>query len=58
VLAKAAYEVVTGQMFLQFLHFGLLGAPVAVSHVGGVAGALLVWLALTLRIRISAPALA
>lgn len=43
VLAKAACEVVTGRMFLEFLHFGLLGSPVAVSHAGGVIGALVAW---------------
>lgn len=43
VMAKAAYELVTGRMFLEFLHFGLLGSPVAVSHAGGVIGALVAW---------------
>jgi rhomboid family GlyGly-CTERM serine protease len=36
VIAKASYEVITGRMFLEFLHFGLLGSPVAVSHAGGI----------------------
>lgn len=47
VLSKAFYELITGRMFLEFLHFGLLGSPVAVSHVGGVLGALVVWLLLS-----------
>jgi rhomboid family GlyGly-CTERM serine protease len=47
VIAKAAYEVITGRMFLEFLHFGLLGSPVAVSHAGGILGALLLWLAMS-----------
>jgi len=48
VLAKAGYEALTGQMFLGFLHFGLLGTPVAVSHAGGVLGGLSAWLLLRL----------
>jgi rhomboid family GlyGly-CTERM serine protease len=39
VMVKAAWEAVTGQAFLSFLHFGLMGAPVAVSHAGGILGA-------------------
>jgi rhomboid family GlyGly-CTERM serine protease len=49
VLAKATYEAITGRMFLGFLHFGLLGAPVAVSHAGGIIGALAVWLLFSRR---------
>lgn len=41
--AKAAYEAVTGQAFLAWLHFGLMGAPVAISHAGGVLGGVLAW---------------
>jgi rhomboid family GlyGly-CTERM serine protease len=39
LVAKAAWEVVTGTAFLSFLHFGLMGLPVAVSHAGGILGA-------------------
>jgi rhomboid family GlyGly-CTERM serine protease len=46
VTAKAAYEALTGKMFFSFLQFGLLGNPVAVSHAGGIIGALIVWMAL------------
>ncbi len=42
VLGKAALEAITGKMFFTFLHFGLMGDPVAVSHAGGVVGALAV----------------
>jgi hypothetical protein len=27
-------------MFFTFLHFGLMGEPIAVSHAGGIIGAL------------------
>jgi hypothetical protein len=33
-------------MFLDFLNFGLLGDPVAVSHAGGIVGSLAVLLCL------------
>jgi rhomboid family GlyGly-CTERM serine protease len=55
VLAKAGCEALTGQMFLGFLHFGLLGTPVAVSHAGGVLGGLAAWLLLSLRGRLASP---
>jgi rhomboid family GlyGly-CTERM serine protease len=41
VVAKAAFEALTGRMFFAFLDFGLLGSPVAVSHAGGIVGALI-----------------
>ncbi len=41
VVGKVALEAVTGRMFFTFLHFGLMGAPVAVSHAGGVLGGLI-----------------
>ena len=40
VVAKAAFEALTGRMFFTFLDFGLLGTPVAVSHAGGIIGGL------------------
>lgn len=40
VVSKAALEAVSGRMFFTFLHFGLMGEPVAVSHAGGVVGGL------------------
>ena len=40
VISKAAFEALTGRMFFAFLDFGLLGNPVAVSHAGGIIGAL------------------
>lgn len=44
VAGKAAFEALTGRMFFAFLDFGLLGAPVAVSHAGGIIGGLLAML--------------
>jgi len=40
VIGKAAFEALTSRMFLSFLDFGMLGTPVAVSHAGGIIGAL------------------
>jgi rhomboid family GlyGly-CTERM serine protease len=44
--AKCLYEALTGRCFLEILHFGLLGTPLAISHAGGFLGGALVWLAL------------
>jgi rhomboid family GlyGly-CTERM serine protease len=41
VVGKASFEALSGRMFLAFLHFGLMGEPVAVSHAGGIIGGLL-----------------
>ena len=46
VVGKAALEALSGRMFFTFLHFGLMGDPVAVSHAGGIVGGLLVMLLL------------
>ena len=46
VVGKAAVEALSGRMFFTFLHFGLMGDPVAVSHAGGIVGSLLVMLLL------------
>jgi len=43
VSAKALWEAWTGQVLFGFLHFGLMGTPIAVSHLGGVLGAVLAW---------------
>jgi rhomboid family GlyGly-CTERM serine protease len=51
VVGKAAIEAVTGRMFFTFLHFGLMGDPVAVSHAGGILGGLLAMLGLRRRKR-------
>ncbi len=42
VVAKAAFEAATGDVALAFLHFGLMGVPVAACHAGGVIGGLAV----------------
>jgi rhomboid family GlyGly-CTERM serine protease len=41
VAVKSIYEAATGRMFLEILHFGMMGSPVAVSHIGGVLGGLI-----------------
>lgn len=41
VVAKSVWEAATGTVFFTWLHFGLMGAPVAVCHAGGVVGCLL-----------------
>jgi rhomboid family GlyGly-CTERM serine protease len=43
-VGKAALEALSGHMFFTWLHFGLMGAPVAVSHAGGIIGGLLAML--------------
>jgi len=45
VVAKCLVEVITGKMLFTFLYFGMVGDPVAVTHAGGVLGALLTWFA-------------
>lgn len=52
VLAKSIYEAAAGHMFLQFLHFNMMGSPVAVSHLGGAAGGLIAF-ALIYAIRVN-----
>ena len=51
VTGKAALEAVTGKMFFTFLHFGLMGTPVAVSHAGGVLGGLIAFALLQQSLR-------
>jgi hypothetical protein len=46
VIAKAAFEAATGNVALSFLHFGLMGIPVAACHAGGVIGGLVLSLLL------------
>ena len=41
IVAKGSFEAVSGKVMLSFLHFGLMGSPVAVSHAGGILGVLL-----------------
>jgi rhomboid family GlyGly-CTERM serine protease len=38
VAGKSIWEAATGQVVFSFLHFGLMGTPVAVCHLGGVVG--------------------
>lgn len=36
VAAKSAWEACTGHVLFEFLHFGSVGTPIAVCHLGGV----------------------
>lgn len=38
LLAKSVYEMITGEMMFGFIYGGLIGSPIAVSHIGGVIG--------------------
>jgi rhomboid family GlyGly-CTERM serine protease len=40
VVVKAGYEAASGNVVLSFLHFGLMGVPIAACHAGGVIGGL------------------
>jgi rhomboid family GlyGly-CTERM serine protease len=43
VAGKSIWEAATGQVFFAWMHFGLLGTPVAVCHLGGVVGGVVVF---------------
>jgi hypothetical protein len=58
VVGKAGWEAMTGKMFFTFLHFGLMGDPVAVSHAGGIVGALAAMLLVRLGRREPSPSAA
>ena len=49
VVAKAAYEALSGRMLFAFLDFGLLGSPVSVSHAGGIIGGITIMFFLRTR---------
>jgi hypothetical protein len=38
VISKSVIEALSGQVVFSWLHFGLVGAPVAACHLGGVLG--------------------
>ena len=38
LLSKTAWEMWSGTVFLQFLHFGDIGQPIVATHAGGVLG--------------------
>ncbi len=43
VVVKSAYELYAGQVVFGFMHMGLCGQPIAVSHAGGVVAGLLAY---------------
>jgi len=46
VVVKAGWEVTTGRVAFEWLHFGLMGTPLAASHAGGVLGGILAFVLL------------
>jgi rhomboid family GlyGly-CTERM serine protease len=51
VTVKCLIEILTGKMLFTFLYFGMVGDPVAVTHAGGLLGALMAWLLYTRAIK-------
>jgi len=43
VVVKSMYEALAGDVLFSFMHFGLCGSPIAVSHAGGVLGGLVAY---------------
>ena len=43
VITKTIVEAATGHVAFEALHLGDLGTPIAISHAGGVLGALGTW---------------
>ena len=43
VLGKSLYEAYSGHMFLEFMHFSMMGSPIAISHLGGIIGGVTVF---------------
>ena len=41
LMLKTAWEMWSGSVFLQFLHFGNIGQPIVATHAGGVIGGML-----------------
>jgi rhomboid family GlyGly-CTERM serine protease len=56
VVGKAGFEAFSGELFFSAFHLGSLGDPVAVSHAGGIIGALgaLFWFTIGARPRSTA----
>ena len=49
VVSKSVVEVVNGQVFFQFLHFGMMGHPVAACHAGGVLAGIITFRTMRMR---------
>ena len=56
VVAKAAFEAISGRVLFAFLYFGMMGEPVTVSHAGGIVGGLVAMLILRLTHHPTPPA--
>jgi hypothetical protein len=46
VVAKSIIEVLSGHVFFELLHFGMMGIPIPESHAGGVLSGIATFLAL------------
>jgi rhomboid family GlyGly-CTERM serine protease len=46
VVVKSLAELITGRLFLDFLHFGDIGIPLVACHIGGVSGGIMAWILL------------
>jgi rhomboid family GlyGly-CTERM serine protease len=51
LVAKSVYEMITGQMMFGFIYGGLIGSPIAVSHIGGVIGGCVMFLTFNCSIK-------
>jgi rhomboid family GlyGly-CTERM serine protease len=54
VAAKSLYEAYRGEVVFEFLHMGMCGIPLAACHLGGVAGATLLFLGFRMNDRLAA----
>ncbi|MDM8537152.1 rhomboid family intramembrane serine protease [Desulfobacterales bacterium HSG17] len=43
VIIKSVYELITGNVLLEFLQLGMCGTPIAACHTGGVAGGIFIY---------------
>ncbi|MGB5987835.1 MAG: rhombosortase [Desulfobacterales bacterium] len=43
VVGKSILEGLTGQVLFTFMHMGLCGTPIAMAHLGGVAGGMVAY---------------
>lgn len=51
VAVKSVWEACTGHVVFEFLHFGLMGVPIAICHLGGVLGGMIAYAAVAIGSR-------
>jgi hypothetical protein len=44
VIIKSIYELITGNVLLEFLQMGMCGTPIAACHAGGVTGGIFIFI--------------